>query len=60
MSLAPQAKVLRVLQNRRFERLGSNETIEGDVRLIADTNQRLEELVAARHFRKDLYYRRNG
>jgi len=57
MTGATQAKVLRVLQEQRFERLGGNDTIQSDVRLIAATNQDLEELVAAGKFRKDLFYR---
>src|SRR5205085_4466015 len=52
-----QAKLLRVLQEQRFERLGGNETVETDVRIIAATNANLEELVAAGRFRGDLYYR---
>jgi two-component system nitrogen regulation response regulator GlnG len=57
MTSATQAKVLRLLQDQRFERLGGNETIQSDVRLIAATNQDLEQLVAAGKFRKDLFYR---
>jgi two-component system nitrogen regulation response regulator GlnG len=57
MATATQAKVLRLLQEQRFERLGGNTTIETDVRLIAATNQNLEELVAAGRFRRDLFYR---
>jgi two-component system nitrogen regulation response regulator GlnG len=49
--------VLRLLQEQQFERLGGNETIQTDVRLIAATNQNLEELVAAGKLRPDLYYR---
>lgn len=59
MPLAIQAKVLRLLQEQRFERLGGNETIETDVRLIAATNKDLEAEVAAGRFRKDLVYRLN-
>jgi two-component system nitrogen regulation response regulator GlnG len=59
MSPATQAKVLRFIQEQRFERLGGNETIETDVRLIAATNKNLEEEVAAGRFRKDLLYRLN-
>jgi len=54
-----QAKLLRVLESRRFERLGSKETISVNIRLIAATNQDLEEDVAAKRFRADLYYRMN-
>jgi two-component system, NtrC family, response regulator AtoC len=52
-----QAKVLRLIQEKRFERLGGNESIEADVRVIAATNQNLESLIERGHFRKDLYYR---
>ncbi len=57
MSLATQAKVLRVLQGGEFERLGGTETINVDVRLLAATNKDLEEEVEAGRFRRDLYYR---
>ena len=57
MTGATQAKVLRVLQDQRFERVGGNETIQTDARVIAATNQDLEELAAAGRFRRDLYYR---
>jgi two-component system nitrogen regulation response regulator GlnG len=60
MTPATQAKVLRLLQQQRFERLGGNETIQVDVRVIAATNQDLEEAVAAGRFRQDLLYRLNG
>jgi len=56
---AMQLKLLRVLQERKFEPVGSNTTIEVDVRVILATNQPLEELVAAGKFRQDLYYRIN-
>jgi two-component system nitrogen regulation response regulator GlnG len=59
MSAATQAKLLRVLQEQRFERLGGNETIQTDVRLIAATNKDLGTEVAAGRFRADLYYRLN-
>ena len=52
-----QAKLLRVIQERRFERLGGTRTIEVDVRWIAATNRNLEEMMAARTFREDLYHR---
>src|SRR5205807_10244892 len=52
-----QAKMLRVLQEQRFERLGSNETVHAQVRVLAATNQDLEALITAGRFRKDLYYR---
>ena len=57
MSLSTQAKVLRVLQEGTFERLGGEETIRVRVKLIAATNQNLEEAIAAKRFREDLYYR---
>jgi two-component system nitrogen regulation response regulator GlnG len=52
-----QAKMLRVLQEQRFERLGGGPTVATDVRILAATNQDLEKLVAEGRFRKDLYYR---
>jgi two-component system nitrogen regulation response regulator GlnG len=57
MSPALQAKMLRVLQEQRFERLGSNETVQTHVRVLAATNHDLERLVQDGRFRKDLYYR---
>ncbi len=60
LSPAAQAKVLRVLQEQRFERVGGNETIATDVRVLAATNKDLEEAVSAGRFRHDLYYRLNG
>jgi two-component system nitrogen regulation response regulator NtrX len=57
MSLMTQAKVLRILQEHTFERVGGVETIEVDVRVIAATNKNLEEEIAAGRFREDLYYR---
>jgi two-component system nitrogen regulation response regulator GlnG len=57
MTPALQAKMLRVLQEQRFERLGSNETVQTQVRVLAATNHDLEKLVAEGRFRKDLYYR---
>ena len=57
---ALQAKMLRVLQEQRFERLGSNETVQTRVRVLAATNHDLEKQVADGHFRKDLYYRLKG
>ena len=52
-----QTKLLRVLQDRQFERVGGNETVQVDVRVIAATNRRLELLSARGQFREDLYYR---
>lgn len=60
MSPATQAKVLRLLQEQRFERVGGNETIQADVRVIAATNQDLTTAVAEGRFRQDLFYRLNG
>ncbi len=54
-----QLKLLRVLQEREFERVGSNETLKADVRIIAATNRNLEEMVAEGAFRQDFYYRIN-
>ena len=59
LSLAMQAKLLRVIQERCFERLGGMESIQVDVRLIAATNRDLEQMVRDGTFRKDLYYRLN-
>jgi nitrogen regulation protein NR(I) len=57
MPLSAQAKMLRVLQDGSFERVGSNKTLRANVRVIAATNQNLEELVEEGLFRRDLYYR---
>ncbi len=59
MSLKTQAKILRILQEHKFERVGGTETIEVDVRVIAATNKSLETEIAAGRFREDLYYRLN-
>ena len=55
-----QSKMLRVLQDQRFERVGGNESIKTDVRIITATNRDLEEMVAEGQFRPDLFYRLNG
>jgi DNA-binding NtrC family response regulator len=59
VSLAIQAKILRVLQGRSFERLGGDETIHVDVRVLAATNRNLEKAIAEELFREDLYHRLN-
>lgn len=59
MSLKTQAKVLRILQEQRFERVGGNKTIFVDVRIIAATNKDMEKEIADGRFREDLYYRLN-
>jgi two-component system nitrogen regulation response regulator GlnG len=57
MSPLTQSKLLRFLQEQRFERVGGNETIQADVRILAASNQDLEPLVDSGRFRQDLYYR---
>jgi Nif-specific regulatory protein len=57
MSLATQAKLLRVIQEKEFERLGGGETLKVDVRLLAATNRDLEKMAEEGRFRMDLYYR---
>jgi two-component system nitrogen regulation response regulator GlnG len=60
MSPLVQSKVLRVLQEQRFERVGGTQTIQTDVRIIAATNRDLEKMVVEGEFREDLFYRLNG
>ena len=59
MSLKSQAKVLRILQEQKFERVGGNRTIEVDVRVLAATNKNLEKEIEKSNFRADLFYRLN-
>jgi transcriptional regulator with PAS, ATPase and Fis domain len=60
LSLVAQAKLLRVLEDRRFERLGGQKSIQVDFRLISATNRPLEQFVRDSRFREDLYYRVNA
>jgi two-component system nitrogen regulation response regulator GlnG len=60
MSPVIQGKVLRLLQDQRFQRVGGNEELQTNVRIIAATNRNLEEMVAGGQFREDLFYRLNG
>ena len=57
ISPSVQARLLRVLQSGQFERVGSSTTLKGDARIIAASNKRLEDEVAAGRFRADLFYR---
>ncbi len=59
MSLKTQAKILRILEEQRFERVGGNKTIQVNVRVIAATNKNLEEEIRKGNFREDLYFRLN-
>jgi two-component system nitrogen regulation response regulator GlnG len=59
MPLSLQSKILRVLQDGQFSRVGGNETLKSDVRIVAATNKNLEQEVAERKFREDLFYRLN-
>jgi DNA-binding NtrC family response regulator len=60
MPVAMQAKLLRVLENGEVVRVGSNDPLRVDVRLISATNRKLDEMVAEKHFREDLYFRIKG
>ena len=57
LPLALQAKILRVLEDKRFERVGGTQSLQVDVRVVAATNRQLKAAVAARQFREDLYFR---
>lgn len=57
MSLATQAKILHALQEKTFERIGGSRSITSDIRIIAATHRNLEEMIGARAFREDLFYR---
>jgi two-component system, NtrC family, response regulator AtoC len=59
MSLSLQAKLLRVIENKKFRRLGSTKDIEVNVRIVAATNKNMNEAIANKEFREDLYYRLN-
>jgi len=59
LPMSTQVKLLRVIQQREFDRVGGVKTIKTDVRIIAATNRNLEELIKTNHFREDLYYRIN-
>jgi len=59
LSIMTQIKLLRVLQEKEFERVGGAETIKTDVRIVAATNRNLEELITKNRYREDLYYRLN-
>lgn len=59
MPLAMQVKILRVLQERSYERVGGNKTYNADVRIIAATHKNLDEMIQSGEFREDLYYRLN-
>lgn len=60
MEMSLQAKILRVIQQREFERVGGSEVIKSDVRIISATNRNLKEAVENKEFREDLYYRLNS
>lgn len=60
MPLPTQAKILRLLQEKQFERVGGNDTLTVDVHIIAATNQNLDAMIESGRFRRDLYYRLRG
>lgn len=60
MPLSTQARILRLLQDGQFQRVGGNETLTVDVRVIAATNQNVESMITDGRFRQDLYYRLRG
>ena len=60
MPIQMQAKLLRFLQNKEYQRIGENETRTSDVRIVAATNRNLEEAIAEKNFREDLFYRLSG
>jgi DNA-binding NtrC family response regulator len=57
MDMSLQVKLLRVIQTKQFERVGGNETLSSDIRIISATNRNLRELILIKEFREDLYYR---
>lgn len=59
ISLETQVKLLRVIQEREYERIGSKETFQADIRIIAATHRNLESMISSGNFREDLYYRLN-
>ncbi len=59
ISAATQVKLLRIIQDRKYERLGGSETLDADVRFVTATHRNLEEMIARNQFREDLYYRIN-
>lgn len=59
MPLETQGKIVRVLQEQKFQRLGGKDMMDADVRIVASSNRNLEELINSGHFREDLYYRLN-
>ena len=60
LTSATQAKILRLIQEQQFERVGGTQPVQADVRVIAATNKNLPQMVADGSFRQDLYYRVNG